>query len=99
MLEQIRAIWRALPKRTRINKEAPMTIRVPAIEETHCPPLNAAASPPPLTARRDVELVAIKDPDAGLVARRAAELGTPPPSTDYRQMLAKTRPDFVVALG
>ena len=47
----------------------------------------------------DVELVAIQDSDTGLVARRAAEVGSPPTFTDYRQMLATTRPDFVVALG
>src|SRR5262249_62101906 len=35
----------------------------------------------------------------GLVARRAGEVGSPPTFTDYRQMLATTRPDFVVALG
>ena len=40
-----------------------------------------------------------KPADAGLVARRAAEVGSPPTFTDYRQMLVKTRPDFVVALG
>jgi predicted dehydrogenase len=47
----------------------------------------------------DVELVAIQDSDAGLVMRRAAEVGSPPTFTDYRKMLATTRPDFVVALG
>ena len=47
----------------------------------------------------DVELVAIQDSDAGLVARRAAEVGSPQIFTDYRKMLATTRPDFVVALG
>src|SRR5262249_40865129 len=52
-----------------------------------------------LIAMPDVELVAIQDSDAGLVARRAAEVGSPPTFTDYRQMLVKTRPDFVVALG
>src|SRR5262245_28672924 len=52
-----------------------------------------------LIAMPDVELIAIQDFDASLVARRAAEVGSPPTSTDYRQMLATTRPDFVVALG
>jgi len=33
----------------------------------------------------DVKLVAIQDSDAGLVARRAAEVGSPPTFTDYRQ--------------
>jgi predicted dehydrogenase len=47
----------------------------------------------------DVKLVAIHDADAGLVAKRAAEVGSPPTFTDYRTMLAMARPDFVVALG
>ena len=52
-----------------------------------------------LIAMPDVELVAIQDSDADLVAKRAAEVGSPPTFTDYRKMLATTRPDFVVALG
>ena len=47
----------------------------------------------------DVELVAVQDFDAALVAKRAAEVGNPPTYTDYHEMLAKRRPDFVVALG
>ncbi len=47
----------------------------------------------------DVELVGIQDSDPNLVAKRAAEVGVPPTFTDYRQMLAATRPEFVVALG
>jgi predicted dehydrogenase len=47
----------------------------------------------------DVELIAIQDSDIGLAAKRAAEVGRPPTFTDYREMLAATRPDFVVALG
>src|SRR5258708_36570159 len=47
----------------------------------------------------DVELVADQDSGGGRVARRAAELGSPPTYTDYRKMLATTRPNFVVALG
>jgi len=44
-------------------------------------------------------LVGIQDSDAGLVAKRAAEVNSPPTFTDYRKMLAEARPDFVVALG
>jgi len=47
----------------------------------------------------DVDLAAIQDSDAGIVARRAAEVGNPPTFTDYRAMLDQIRPDFVVALG
>jgi len=76
-----------------------MTIRVAAIEVSHWHALNDAAYLRHLIAMPDVELVAIQDSDAGLVARRAAEVGNPPTFTDYRKMLAATRPDFVLALG
>ncbi|HEY4909956.1 MAG TPA: Gfo/Idh/MocA family oxidoreductase [Methylomirabilota bacterium] len=76
-----------------------MTIRIAAIEVSHWHALNDAAYLRHLVAMPDVELVAIQDSDAGLVARRAAEVGSPPTFTDYRNMLATTRPDFVVALG
>src|SRR5438270_4235177 len=87
------------PKRTRTQEEDSMTIRVAAIEVSHWHALNDAAYLRHLIAMPDVELVAIQDSDAGLVAKRAAEVGSPPTFTDYRKMLATTRPDFVVALG
>src|SRR5438067_13136673 len=76
-----------------------MTIRVAAIEVSHWHALNDAAYLRHLVAMPDVELVAIQDSDAGLVARRAAEVGSPPTFTDYRKTLATTRPQFAVALG
>ena len=76
-----------------------MTIRVAAIEVSHWHALHDAAYLRHLLAMPDVELVAIQDSDADLVARRAAEVGSPPTFTDYLKMLATTRPDFVVALG
>jgi predicted dehydrogenase len=76
-----------------------MTIRVAAVEVSHWHALNDAAYLRHLVAMPDVQLVAIQDSDAGLVARRAAEVGNPPTFTDYRKMLAATRPDFVMALG
>src|SRR4029077_8504648 len=76
-----------------------MTIRIAAIEVSHWHALNDASYLRHLIAMSDVELVAIQDSDASLVARRAAEVGSPPTFTNYRQMLATTRPDFVVALG
>ena len=76
-----------------------MTIRVAAIEVSHWHALNDAAYLRHLIAMPDVELVAIQDSDASLVAKRAAEVGNPPTYTDYREMLELTRPDFVVALG
>jgi predicted dehydrogenase len=76
-----------------------MTIRVAAIEVSHWHALNDAAYLRHLVAMPDVELVAIQEWAAGLVARRAAEVGSPPTFTDYRKMLAAIRPDFAVALG
>ena len=76
-----------------------MTIRVAAIEVSHWHALNDAAYLRHLIAMPDVELVAVQDSDASLVAKRAAEVGNPPTYTDYRKMLELTRPDFVVALG
>ena len=74
-------------------------IRVAAIEVSHWHALWDAAYLHRLAALPDVRLVALHDPDAAVVARRAAEVGRPPTFTDYRKMLAETRPDFVVALG
>ena len=76
-----------------------MSIRVAAIEVSHWHALNDAAYLRHLVAMPDVQLVGVQDSDPGLVARRAAEVGGPPTFTDYRRMLAATRPDFVVALG
>lgn len=76
-----------------------MTIRIAAIEVSHWHAVYDAAYLRHLIAMPDVKLVALQDSDAALVARRAAEVGNPQIFTDYREMLAATRPDFVVALG
>ena len=59
-----------------------MTIRVAAIEVSHWHALNDAAYLRHLVAMPDVELVGVQDGDAGLVARRAAEVGNLPTFTD-----------------
>jgi predicted dehydrogenase len=74
-------------------------MRVAAIEVSHWHSLHDAAYLRILSALPDVELVGLHDPSADIVARCAAALGDPPVFTDYHQMLDKTRPDFVVALG
>jgi len=79
------------------KKSAP--IRVAAVEVGHWHAVFDAAYLRHLIAMPDVELVGVQDADAGLVAKRAAAVGDPPTFTDYRKMLAATRPDFVVALG
>jgi predicted dehydrogenase len=76
-----------------------MTIRIAAVEVSHWHALNDAAYLRHLLTMPDVEVVGIQDSDAGIVARRAAEVKNPPTFTDYKKMLAELRPDFVVALG
>ena len=76
-----------------------MTIRVAAIEVGHWHSLHDAAYLKTLVKMPEARLVGVQDPDAAMAAARAAELGGPPVFTDYREMLASTRPDFVVALG
>src|SRR5437763_1889163 len=70
-----------------------------AIEVSHWHSLYDAAYLRLLAGMDDVQLVGLHDPDAVVVAERAAAVGAPPVFTDYRAMLEKTRPDFVVALG
>ena len=74
-------------------------LRVAAIEVSHWHSLYDAAYLRLLAGMEDVRLVGLHDPDAAVVADRAVALGGPPVFTDYRTMLEKTRPDFVVALG
>ncbi len=76
-----------------------MTIRIAAIEVSHWHAVYDAAYLRHLIAMPDVELIAIQDSNASLAAKRAAEVRNPPIFTDYRKMLATTRPDFVLALG
>ena len=74
-------------------------IRVAAIEVSHWHSLYDAAYLRLLAGMDDVQLVGLHDPNAAVGAERASVLGGPPVFTDYRAMLDKTRPDFVVALG
>jgi predicted dehydrogenase len=74
-------------------------IRVAAIEVGHWHSLFDAAYLKTLANMPDVQLVGLQDPDADLAAQRAAQVGSPPVFTDYRDMMSKTRPDFVLALG
>jgi predicted dehydrogenase len=76
-----------------------LPIRIAAIGVGHWHSLFDAAYLKTLAGMPEVQLVGVQDPDAALAAQRAAQLGAPPVFVDYRDMLAKTRPDFVVALG
>jgi predicted dehydrogenase len=74
-------------------------IRVAAIEVSHWHSLHDAAYLRLLAEMDDVRLVGLHDPSEAVAAERAAVLGGLPVFTDYRVMLDKTRPDFVLALG
>ena len=76
-----------------------MPVRIAAIGVGHWHALFDAAYLKTLAGMPQVQLVGVQDHDAGMAARRAAQLGGPPTFTDFPEMLAKTRPDFVVALG
>ena len=76
-----------------------MAIRIAAIEVSHWHAVFDAAYLHHVTAMPDVELVAVQDSDGDVAAKRAAKVGSPPIFTDYQEMLAATRPDFVLALG
>ena len=74
-------------------------IGIAAIGVNHWHSLYDAAYLPQLQQMPDVRILAVQDADAALAAERAAAIGNPPTYTDYRQMLAETKPDFVIALG
>lgn len=76
-----------------------MMIRIAAIEVGHWHSLYDAAYLKALVEMPDCRLVGIQDPDPHIAAQRAAALGDPPVFTDYRAMLARLAPDFVIALG
>ena len=75
------------------------TIRVAAVEVSHWHSLYDSAYLRHLHAMPGIALVGVQDPSEKIAAHRAAEVGNPPTFTDYRTMLATTRPDFVLALG
>jgi len=83
----------------REEPDAVVPARVAAIEVSHWHSLYDAAYLRHLARMPDVTLVGLHDPSAAIAGKRAAELGNPPVFTDYRKMLAETRPDFVLALG
>jgi len=74
-------------------------MRVAAIGVSHWHSLYDSAYLVHLAGIPDTELVAVQDESASIAAKRAAALGNPAVYTDYRKMLAETRPDFVIALG
>ena len=76
-----------------------MPIRIAAIEVSHWHSLWDAAYLRHLAGMPDVQLVGLQDPSPAVVTKRAEALGNPPVFTEYRKMLAETRPDFVIALG
>lgn len=76
-----------------------MGMRIAAIGVSHWHSLYDSAYLRHLAGMPDAELVGVHDSSAEIAAARAAALGNPPVFTDYQEMLARTRPDFVIALG
>ena len=74
-------------------------MRVAAVGVSHWHSLYDSAYLVHLAGIPDTELVALQDESASIAGKRAAALGNPAVYTDYRKMLAETRPDFVIALG
>ena len=77
----------------------PVTVRVAAIGVSHWHSLYDSAYLRHLATMPGFELVALHDEREAIAAKRASVLGHPPVFTDYREMLARARPDFVIALG
>lgn len=73
--------------------------RVAAIGVTHWHSLYDSAYLKHLATMPAFQIVALHDASAEIAAKRAAVLGNPPIFTDYREMLARIRPEFVIALG
>jgi predicted dehydrogenase len=76
-----------------------MPARVAAIGVSHWHSLYDSAYLRHLSGLPEYELVALHDASATIAMKRALELGNPPVFNDYRDMLRKVRPDFVIALG
>jgi predicted dehydrogenase len=76
-----------------------MTIRVAAIGVGHWHSLFDAAYLKTLVGMPEAELVGVSDPDPAILGLRSEQLGRPPAFADFRDMLAQTRPDFVIVLG
>lgn len=74
-------------------------MRIAAIGVSHWHSLYDAAYLRHLAGMPDVALVGLQDSSPEIAAKRAAAVGNPPVFTDYREMLAATRPDFVIGLG
>jgi predicted dehydrogenase len=76
-----------------------MGTRIVAIGVSHWHSLYDSAYLRHLAGMPDMELVGLHDESHDIAAARAAVLGHPPVFTDYRAMLDRTSPDFVIALG
>src|SRR5688572_5303896 len=87
------------PRGGRCRGQLMPQIRVAAIGVSHWHSLYDSAYLRHLVGLPDCTLVALHDTSADIAAKRAAVLGHPPTFADYREMLVKTRPDFVIALG
>jgi predicted dehydrogenase len=76
-----------------------MPIRIAVIGVGHWHSLFDAAYLKTLARLSEVSIVGVQDSDLALASQRAAQVGEPPVFADYREMISKLRPDFVLALG
>jgi len=76
-----------------------MSIRVAATGVGHWHSLFDAAYLKTLLKIPGAQLVGVQDADTALAGERASSLGSPPVFAGIDDLLARTRPDFVVALG
>jgi predicted dehydrogenase len=78
-----------------VQRRRPQRVAVIGVGHYH------AFSPPNylrILQNEKTEIVGVHDPDAAIAAKYAAQVGSMP-FTDYRSLLEKTKPEFVVALG
>lgn len=76
-----------------------MPIRIAAIGVGHWHTIHDAAYLKTLARMPEVELVGLQDADREIASARAAQFGNAPVFTNYRDMLAAVKPDFVLVLG
>ena len=76
-----------------------MGTRVAAIGVSHWHSLYDSAYLRHLAEMPGFEIVGLHDASREIARKRATALGDPPVFTDYAEMLAELRPDFVIALG
>jgi predicted dehydrogenase len=89
------ALAQTAPSQAQGRGRRPQRVAIVGIDHYH------AISPPnylQILAGEKLDIIGIHAPDAALAAKYAAQYKSTP-YTDYRQMVDKTKPEFIVALG